>query len=379
MSINDNNSRENLDKTSEDEKVDITNKNNKKKQNKKRTSLLTYLILIIVSLIIAKWIILLLPINKSSNDNIQEKNEYNKTLQQQLPKIKEIELSINFKELKPQIEKKYQETLNYIDNECIADNIEIQKENSYYRLSKSEDNFLDWLFGWWTGYKIVWHKLKGIVGSENNEIKYIQTKFQHNVINPGFDNMYKRVNQCVQNALSDYYKDVVTMTKDYINNKIESIKLKGYVSLKIDYDSVPWDKYIVAGVSDTFAVAGIGKGTLGLAGFGATKVASSKISSLVASKSISIVSSKVGSIIGSKIVAGLELFLAPLIDYLANEGVKKLEYNDTKKSFEKIIDTVFSALKKELIENAHYQAEIIKNNIIEELNKQVKIKVKIEE
>jgi len=334
-----------------------------------------YAVLAVVSVVVAKWIILFLPSNstpsKSSTPHVSK-------VDKPKPKeVKEIELSIDLQKIKPQIEAKYQDTINYIDNECIAANIQQQKEDSYYYLSNSEDNFLDWFFGWGTGYKIVWHKIKGMFGSDDNEIQYIQTKFTQSVINPGLDEMYQRVNECVKNALEDYYKDVVMLTKDYINQKINDLKLEGYTSVEINSSTIPWSKYIVAGVGDTYAVVEIGRGVLRLVGAGvASKAATSKVTSLIASKGAFVVSSKAGSIITSKIISGFELVLAPLIDYLANETVKALQYDRAKNDFERIIDDVYDSLKEDLINQAHSQAEIIKDKINNELNRHVKIKAK---
>jgi len=338
----------------------------------KKSKFFLYIVLAVISVVVAKWIILFLPSNytpsKSSTSHISKVYKI---------KAKEVELSIDFQKIKPQIEAKYQDTLNYIDNECITANIQQQKENSYYYLSESKDNFLNWFFGWGTGYEIVWHKIKGMFGRDDNEIQFIQTKFTQTVINPGLDDMYQRVNECVKNALEDYYKDIIILTKNYINQKINDLKLKGYASIEIDSSLIPWSKYIVAGVGDTYAVVEIGRGVLGLVGAGiATKSATSKVTSLIAAKGASVVSSKAGSIIVSKIITGFELILAPLIDYLVNETVKALQYERAKNDFEKIIDDVYGALKKDLINQAHTQAKIIKNEISRELNKHVKIKAK---
>ncbi len=61
-------------------------------------------------------------------------------------------------------------------------NSELLLHTAKYNLSK-EDGFLDWLFGWGTGYQMIWKKLKSYAGSEDNEIKLVENKFKEDVLN----------------------------------------------------------------------------------------------------------------------------------------------------------------------------------------------------
>jgi len=103
--------------------------------------LFKYLFIGLVALIVAKWILMFLPSNNSKKNNIS-------SITQNLPhkKLKEVELSLNFKNLKPRIEEEYESAKKDIDS-YINEQINLQKKEAKYRLTK-EDGFLDWLFGY---------------------------------------------------------------------------------------------------------------------------------------------------------------------------------------------------------------------------------------
>ena len=328
-----------------------------------------YFIFALLAVVVAKWIILLLPsnnktINKTLNQTPTTQVIYKK-------EIKEVELSLDFEALKPKIEKEYELAQEDINN-YIQEQINSQKEEAKYRLTK-KDGFLDWLFGYFTGWKIMYKKVKGFFGSKDNEVKMVSDKFKKDVINPGLSDMYENINNYAKNRMEDYYKTVMTMTTDYINENIAKLKQKGYMDIKIDTTSLPWSQYIVARGGDVLAIAeirGLGMGAI------IGKYVGSKVSAIIGPKLLGLVEAKTATIIAGKIASAFELFLAPILDYAANEAVKAVKYNDTKKDFEKIIDNIFNNIQSEVTYKIDEKLTEVKNQIYQELNKKVKIYAK---
>ena len=327
-----------------------------------------YFIFAILAVVIAKWIIMFLPENNNINNNIQTKTNYVKSQK----KIKEVELSLDFEGLKPKIEREYELTKEDIYN-YVKEQINLQKEEAKYRLTK-EDGFLDWLFGYFTGWRIMWKKAKGLFGSEDNEVKFVSDKFETDVINPGLNDMFENINSYVKNRMKDYYKSVIAITTDYINAHIQELKQQGYTDIQIDTNSIPWSQYIVARGGDMFSVAEItGISSVGLM---VGKYVGAKVASIIGPKLLGLVEAKTATIIAGKVASMFELLLAPLIDIGANEVVKAAKYNETKENFEKVIDDIFDEIENHIQYNINYSLLDIKNSIYEELNKQVKITAK---
>jgi len=334
--------------------------------------LFKYLLIGLVALIVAKWIVMFLPLNKSQQIEKSQENNISSVSQYVLPKkVKEVELNLNFNDLKPRIEEEYelakQDIYNYINEQ-----INLQKEEAKYRLTK-EDGFLDWLFGYWTGWKIMYKKAKGLFGSEDNEIKMVSDKFEKDVINPGLNDMFENINNYAKNRMEDYYKSVISMTIDYINEYISNLQQQGYTDINIDKNSIPWSQYIVARGGDVLVAAEIG----GL-GIGAMvgKYVGSKVAAIIGPKLLGLIEAKTATIIAGKIASVFEFVLAPVIDFLANEAVKAVKYDETKRNFEEVIDNIFNEIEKETKHNMDANLVKIKNQIYEELNKQVIIKAK---
>ena len=109
------------------------------------------------------------------------------------------------------------------------------------------------------------------------------------------------------------------------------------------------------------------------------KFVGAKIASFLGPKFLGIVEAKTAAIIAGKIASAFEFILAPLIDYFANEAIKESQWNETKYSFEQIIDKVFADITKNIIQNLDMGLITIKNNVYNELNKQVVIKAKIKQ
>jgi len=334
--------------------------------------LFKYLFIGLVALIVAKWIVMFLPLNKSQQIEKSQENNISSLSQHISPKkVKEVELNLNFDNLRPEIEKEYELAKQDIDN-YINEQVNLQKEEAKYRLTK-EDGFLDWLFGYWTGWKMMYKKVKGLFGSEDNEIKMVSDKFKKDVINLGLNDMFENINNYAKNRMEDYYKSVITMTINYINEYILNLQQQGYTDIRIDKGSIPWSQYIVARGGDVLAAAEIG----GL-GIGAMvgKYVGSKVAAIIGPKLLGLVEAKTATIIAGKIVSVFEFVLAPVIDVVANEAVKAVKYDETKKNFEEVIDNIFNDIKKEIKYNMDENLIKIKNQIYEELNKQVLIRAK---
>ena len=332
-----------------------------------------YVMFALMAIIVAKWIILFLPSNhKTTTTKVTINQNPNPTTQISHKKeIKEVELSLDFEALKPKIEREYELAEEDI-NKYIQETIDSQKEESKYELTK-EDGFLDWLFDYFTGWKMMYKKVKGLFGSKDDEIKMVSDKFENEVINPGLNDMFENINSYAKNRMEDYYKNVITMTVDFINEKISKLKQEGYTDIKINTTSLPWGQYIVARGGDTLAIAeigGLGMGTM------VGKYVGSKVAAIIGPKLLGIVGSKTAAIVAGKIASAFELFLAPIFDYAANESVKAIKYDKTKREFEGVIDNVFDNIQDEAINNADERLLKVKNQIYDELNKNVKIKAK---
>ena len=318
-----------------------------------------YIFLFIITIIVAKYIVLyIIPSSQEKSITLQYK---------EVKKTKKI--IINYEELKPEIENKYNLTLqdiyNYTDNA-----LNKQKQTAYYNLSK-KDGFLDWIFGWIEGYKIMWHKIKGSFGSKDDEKKLVADKFNEIILKPGMDTTFKDIQNYTKQRINDYIQEVVVITTNYLNSKIKTLKDEGY-KVEIDSSSIPFAKYGVSlGVDGVFVAE-----STGITGIGITmsKVIESKLGSLLGAKAATIIEAKAASIVAAKIASAFELLLAPVIDYAANETVKEMEYDKTKKAFEGIIDNVFKEINYQLKTQAQNSLNEANNIVIEELNRKTVIK-----
>ena len=328
-----------------------------------------YFIFTLLAVVVAKWIILLLPSNHKTTNKTVNQTPTTQVIYKK--EIKEVELNLDFEALKPKIEKEYKLAQEDINN-YIEEQINSQKEEAKYRLTK-KDGFLDWLFGYFTGWKIMYKKVKGLFGSKDNEVKMVSDKFKKDVINPGLSDMYENINNYAKNRMEDYYKTVMTMTTDYINENIAKLKQEGYSDIKIDTTSLPWSQYIVARGGDVLVIAdmsGLGMGAM------IGKYVGSKVSAVIGPKLLGLVEAKTATIIASKIASVFELILAPVLDYAANEAVRAVKYDDTKKDFEEVIDDIFNNIQSEVRYQIDEKLIEIKNQIYQELNKKVKIHAK---
>ena len=340
---------------------------NKKLKELSMNKFIKYVGLLLVAIVVAKWIITFLPTSQTT----QPVTTYPQT---PIPKkeIKEVTLSVDFKNLEPQIQAEYskakEDIYNYIQNK-----ISQQKEQAKYRLSQKEDNFLDWLFGYFTGWKMMWKKAKGWIGSDDNEVKLVSDKFEKDVINPGLKEMFSDIDSYAKMRIEDYYKSVINITINYINQNIQKLKDEGYTDIQIDKNSIPWGKYVVARGGDMLFVADMGG--LGI-GVMVGKFVGSKVAAIIGPKLLGVVEAKTASIVAGKIASAFELFLAPVIDVVANEAVKHAKWDETKKSFEEVIDNVFDTIESDINYNINDTLISLKNEVYNELNKQVTIRAK---
>jgi hypothetical protein len=330
--------------------------------------IIKYLGILLLAIVVAKWIVTFLP--TSQNQPVNTQNKYITTPKEQ---IKEITLNLNFKDLQPQIQEEYAKAKKDIYN-YIQEQISHQKEEAKYRLSQKDDNFLDWLFGYFTGWKMMWKKAKGLMGSDDNEVKLVSDKFEKDVINPGLKEMFDNINSYTKMRIEDYYKSVMMITINYINQNIQKLKGEGYTDIQIDKNSIPWSKYIVSGSGDMIAITEF----TGLTGISLVvgKFVGSKVAAIIGPKLLGVVEAKTATIIAGKIASAFEFLLAPVIDYFANEAVRKAKWEETKKSFEGVIDEIFDSIESEINYNVNKTLITIKNEVYNELNKQITIKAK---
>ena len=328
------------------------------------------LFLIILGIVIIKWIILSIPSTPQNTISIQ-------TNKPKLKQFQEISLNVDFKELEPIIEKKFQQAQNDIENYKIK-KLDEYKIGAYSRV----DKFLEWLFNYFNGYKILAHKVGGWLGVSKTDTEYIKNKFEKKVVKKDILKSYLAdIDKYTQNRIKDFYQDVFIIIQDYINEKIKTLKSQGITNIKIDTNSIPYAKYITASIIDGYFVyEGIG------AAMGAYAGGKAVTSKIAASKASSIAGSKIGSMMGAKMSAFLAskagavaldvatFGIGVLFDVGANEAVKHLQWEKTKKNFRKIIDNYIDNISIE-IENSYNESLYdIKNSVIKELNKQTTIK-----
>ncbi len=325
--------------------------------------ILKYLIIIMISLMLSKYIVLwILPSSFVSEATIMSKTVESVK--------KEIELSIDYSDLKKSIKSEYQDALNDIDRHT-KEQIDEQRDKAYYQISK-EDGFLDWVFGYFIGYKMMWKKIKGYFGSDDNEIKMVSDKFQNDVIQPGLDNTLKNIQAYSRNRIEDYYKSVIAATAEHLNAKTDELKKQGYTNMEVESKSIPWSKYIVSGSAESFVLLEL-TGVTSISVI-TGKVVGSKVAALLGPKMLALVSAKTASVVAGKIAASFSLIFAPLVDWAINETSKQIQYDATKKDFEKMIDEILADTQEDIEKWAHNALLKVNNSIYKELNKQTKIK-----
>lgn len=317
---------------------------------------LKYTLIAIFSIIIAKWLITLLPSSYTEKDSFK----VNKT-----EELKEIKVDISFRHLERPINDELKKAQKDIDK-FTDQKINEFNDTAKYNLSK-EDGFLDWLFGWGTGYQMIWKKLKSYAGSEDNEIKFVENKFKEDVLN--YENILKEINDYSKNRINDFYTTSLSIVLNDIEKK--NIQLKEYKNeytfQDIENQNLPWGKYITQLGTDGFEVSTI---VVSASAIGR------KVATVLGPKVLGVILAKAATIIAGKVTSAFGIIFAPIIDYTLNEAAKALQYDNTKNQFEDSIDDIASTLKEETKKEYHNQLLEIKNEITEELNKTISIKGK---
>ena len=332
--------------------------------------ILKYSIIAIFSIVISKWIILdFIPSNNIMSESKNSTVKKISLVKKESEKIHNIKLSIDYSEIQDKIQNEYSLAREDIDA-FIKNEIQKQKDDSKYRLSK-EDGFLDWLFGWETGYKMMWKKVKGLAGSKDNEIKMVSDKFQEDVIDPRFNTTITNIQEYSKNRITEYYKNVIVITTNYTNDKIRELKSQGFSNIKVQQNTMPWGRYVTIGAADGFAVAELtGLTSVSIV---AGKFVDAKVAAILGPKMFALLGAKTASVVAGKIASMFSLVLAPIIDYAMNEGTKLYKYNDTKKDFENMIDTIFNETQSDIKDNIYQLLDVVKDSIYQELNKQTQI------
>jgi hypothetical protein len=342
---------------------------NLQEQKNKTKKIFTYILSAMFAIIIAKWIILEF-IPSSVPVVAQDVNVTTKESIKQLIIPKEVTLTIDFLPIQDKIEEEYESVKKEIES-YIAEEIHKQQQRSYYALSK-DDGFLDWIFGYFTGYEMMWKKLKGYFGSDDNEVKLVSDKFQSEVINPGLETSIKNIQSYSANRIEDYYKTMVTITAKYLNEQTLALKQQGYTDIQVEQKSIPWEKYIVSSSADGFALIELA----GITGISVMvgKLVGGKVAAMLGPKVLGLITAKTASVVAGKIAASFSLIFVPLVDLAINEASKQIQYDKTKKEFEEMIDDILSDMQKNTETKVHKTLMEVKNSIYKELNKETKIK-----
>ena len=316
--------------------------------------IIKYTIIAIFLIVVSKWILTLLPSSYSNNGTIIEKTETS------------IKVEHTFKNLKGDIKKDFDNVEKDI-NSYIEDKIRELNKTAKYNLSK-EDGFLDWFFGWPTGYKMVYYKVKGHIGFEDNEIKLVEEKFSEivfdeNELKPILDD----INSYSKMRIEDFYKSTFQKILKDIANKEEHIK--EYKIENIDSVNLPWGKYLTQLGTNSFELATA-------FGVGATvsAVIGAKVGTIIGPKVLGIVTAKVATVVAGKIATLSSLIFAPIVDYALNEGVKAFQIDDTRRDFENAIDDITQSVEKSVKDEYSNYILVLKKEIDEELDKTIILK-----
>ena len=312
-----------------------------------------WLFALFFALIVAKWFVLdFLPssaITTSVDSSvIVDQEDTSKSISSS---SQPVVLSIDLEPVRESIEEEYLSARKDIED-FVAEQMERQKRDATYRLTE-DDGFLDWLFGWWTGYKMLWKKIKGLAGSDDNEVAMVSKKFQEEVMNPGLDRRIETIYDYAKNRVDDYQKSVLVLTKKYLNKELQGVKSRGYTHIEVKQETVPWGKYIVQGGTDGFTLVEL-TGATGISVM-AGKVVGAKVGAVLGPKMLGLLTAKASSIVAGKVAVAFSWFLAPLVDYGLNEATRAWKYEDTKNTFTSLADDILKktgrSIKGQLIDS----------------------------
>lgn len=366
-------------------------------------NIIKYIIIAVFSIVIAKWILAFLPSSVSNEASIKDKVIKTKDIKQQKIIQENITLNLQFKHLEPKITQEYNNA-QYDIEQYIKKELDSYKQECNYNLTK-KDGFLDWIFGWGTGYQMVERKLRGytenskirniadktvtkIVGffsdekadelnsylnQSNNEVEFVENKFKSMVIND--NNLNSKISNIIdysKNRMEDFSKSVINIVSNDIDSQINSLKQQyPNKNITIDTQGIPWGKYIT---QHTTSIA-VETSTFSGVGFVMGKIVGAKIGTILGPKVFSIVTAKTATIISGKIASAFSLVLAPIVDYLFNEGAKAIQYDSTKETFLQVIDETMDSVKFSINENMQSALDNVYSAMLKEINKNTSIKL----
>jgi len=345
---------------------------------------LIIVIIVISTLLIAKWIASFFPSGHKEaaktkepvaiqTDIVKEIIDYIKEeiigYKKEEP-MEEVEIRLTFKHLEPAIIGSYNEAKSDI-NIFIEESMKNFQKEAKISLNK-EDGFLDWLFDWATGYKLIWKKTKGIAGSADNEVKMAQERFMQDVLN--YEPVLGVINRYSKYRVEEFYKTALNIVSAELNQNLSQFKQneKPVKAEEIPSIELPWGAYLASGGTSIYAVSE----TAGLTGItlAGAAVAEKNAATIINTKMTGILSSNIATFLAGNTVALGGIFLAPVIAYATSKGVNALTIDDTRAKLEDAIDAIVADLTKDI--ELEYEKELfkIKNEIVTELNKSVTIK-----
>jgi len=298
-------------------------------------------------------IVLILMIFKAGmlwkmNDNSIEKFSKIPQSNHRVAQVQEGTVEWNFDSLSPKV-KEQEEKMKLDIHSYIREESEKIERRMIHGLV-CEDGFLDWLFGWETGYKILWHWTKGVFGSPDDAQRLVAEAFREHILEAGDEEAAaRRIERYIWMRIEDYYRSVLALYAGEIRQRSERIEHEG--KKIVAFSGLPWEKYLMqvgldAGGAELVggaAIVGINKLLMGkLAQAGAAKVMAAEVAGKAASKQAgTMVASKIATIGGSKVfLTAVTLGGAILVDYLFNKGYEILSRDKEERRFRQIIHSI---------------------------------------
>ncbi len=328
---------------------------------------LKFTIITLLIVVAVKWILLIFPTHFTKSDTIED----NATVyvdKKTVTKTIVIDYSVLMPEAKKEIEEMDRDIGKFI-NEQLG---QIEEE-MIYGLDR-EDGFLDWIYGWGTGYRLVWNTLTGWVNDSDDAEELVKRKFHSFVVK--YANISGKViliNDYITRRQNEFYVTVLDMVKHTTEKNLASVDFK-FEEISTQY--LPWGKYVMQGAIDVGATSiGLGAGTLG------SKVIVSK---LAAEKTGSAVIGKLGTMVGAKAAsATVSIFIdistlgiGILVDYLFSEGYEAMNRESEREKYMYIIHSVVhNQIGISLYRTRSELKGTVLHNVVKELNKTLRVKV----
>ena len=342
------------------------------------------LFLIVLIILSLKWGAIIY-IEYMQNIQSDKQNHISKAVDDTIPESEVVvwDLSSSY----PKIEAEYQKMSKDIERLRLEAENEIEIK-MLYQLDR-EDGYLDWLYGWGTGYKMIGHWIGGETGISQNAQEYLAESFNSIVIkesNP--DLVIKKMQNRIRLRIEDYYRSILNIISKEISNLDATLKSKNMRAV-LNINELPWGKYLAQGAID------LGGADIGITAVSvilmklisnkaiagsSLKIASlsvAKGSSIVATKSaISILGAKVVTIASSKVVVFVSsLGFGAIMDYLFNKGYEELNRKDER---ERYIEIIRKIAHQDYGRAMKRYTDTILQNLYEEMKTQSKKKIIIE-